>query len=273
MDRVPYGDRGREDRRGRCLARTESKGRPHEPRNGNEDQWIVGALLEQPEPANDHQRHEQQRRFDVLVEFPAHLRRFAPRQEHRSHEEYSGRVSEPPREPNRSVLERWGDAGQEDAGRADAGRHTACQECRGGKLEHVLRPIERAARADPSLEQERRHQGFQDVPNADREGNDDGREHARGLVGEEGHTVREEGAEQDTGPHPIPQQQDGRDRDPRRRPHRRCVRPLKGQSQAEAGAGVVEDCDDEGLDGPMGPQEPRAGFLPRQGHASARHEP
>ena len=218
MYRLPDGDRGGHDGRGRRRPGPEPKCRPHEPRNGHEDQRGRGRLTGKPsggpDAARGQERHEQQPDLDGPAGPPLGQRLAPPCQEQRRHEEYPGRVSKPPREPHRSVHGQGRDTGQRDTGRADAGRHRGCDERHGRKREHVPRSVERIADAHQSAKQKCTHHGFCRVAETDRRRDDDDRERAGGLIREEGHHVREQCPHHDPRPHLVPEKEDRRQGDP-----------------------------------------------------------
>ena len=259
MGRAPDRDPRREDGRGRRLAWTESKRGPHEPRQRDERQRVMGGLVEQPPPEPDvhadEEREEQQRGFGALAAGPPALRMRAPGDQQWGHEQDPGGVAQPPREPDGPVAGRRRHARQRDRCRADAGAHEAGDQRDGRKREDVLHP---GKRADQPVQQSPPQDRFQGVPNPDHRGDGDDGEDVGGMVAEKDHDVRQECSEHDSRPDAIPPQQHGGEGDPCRWPHGRRIRLLKRQQQTQPRRCVVEDRDNQDLDRPTQRRRPRA---------------
>ena len=157
----------------------------------------------EPDVHSDKKRQEQDRRFDPFAGSPLEPRLREPGDQERRHEQDPSRIAEPPREPDGRVAPGRSHSRQRDRRRADARAHEACQERDGRELEDVWRPVEGTAGADQPVEQRLSHDGFQGVADPDHRRDRDGGENAGGLVGEEGHDVRSERAEHDSGPDAV----------------------------------------------------------------------
>ena len=215
VHRIPDRDPRREGGRGRGFTWTESKRRPHEPRQRDERQRVVGGPVEQPPPEPDvhadEERKKQQRGLDPLAESPTELRLCAPCDQQRGHEQDAGGVAQPPREPDGLVASRRRDPRQRDRRRADAGAHGAGDERNGRKREDVFRP---GKRADQPVKQSPPHDRLQGVAEPDHRGDRDNREDVGRMVADEDHDVRQECSKHDPRPDAIPPQQHGGEGDP-----------------------------------------------------------
>ena len=157
---------------------------------------------------------------------PVHGAGSAPENHDRPDDQGAHRVAEPPREPDGAVVDPVRVAGQRQAGHSDRRAHGRGEEPRQhDELEDVARPVEaRRGRSRTASHEIRAQAPLERVAHSDAD---------RGRDGARGGDVHEEGADQDGGPGARSQQQERREGDAARRPHRRGAGVEERQAEAE----------------------------------------